>query len=77
MKHKTDQQHNWNRLEHEPDQSTPKTCSNITEHQKQNTEQTIHYLAIQRSKTFDLCVQQEKGDNTSFKVQVLAINGME
>ena len=76
MKHKTDQQPNWNRLEHEPDQNTPKTCSNITEHQKQKTEQAIHYLAIQRSNTFDLCTQR-KGDNTSFKVQVLAINGME
>ena len=59
MKHKTDQQPNWNRLEHEPDQNTPKTCSNITEHQKQKTELAIHYLAIQRSNTFDLCTQRK------------------
>ena len=73
MKHKTDQQHDWNKPEHEPDQNTPKTCSSIN--QKQNTEQAIHYLAIQRSKTFDLCTQR-KGDNTSFKVQVLATIGL-
>ena len=63
MKHKTDQQPNWNRLEHEPDQNTPKHAQ--TELNTKNKKLNRQFIILRSKDQIRLTsVHKEKGDNT-------------